>query len=138
MTKPILYKAFSSSRFSDLDPYGHVNFKHYFDFVVESRLSFLDSHFGLSLAKLAKKGIGFYATRGEINFLRPILGITKLDIETYVESILNDVTLVVPFVIKDVDSRRRYSDGKLFFTVIDIATGKPSPPNDETRKLFFE
>ena len=136
--KPILYKAPAQTRFSDLDPYGHVNSKHYLDFIVESRLTFLEKNFGLSLHKLAKTGVGFFLKRSEINFIRPILGIKNLDVETFVESVQDEVTLVIPFIIKDQETQKIYSDGRLLFTVVDVTTGKPSPLNDDARKLFFE
>ena len=64
MTRSIRDKAVVESRFSDLGPYGHVNFKHYFDFVVGSRNSSFESRFSLSLTKIARNGIGFYTIRG--------------------------------------------------------------------------
>lgn len=136
--QPILYKATVSSRFSDLDPYGHVNFKHFFDYVVSSRLIFLNQKFNLDLDKIAKTGYGFYVSQGEIKFLRPIIGLRHLEIETFVESVEDDVTLVIPFSIKDSETLKVNSEGKLYFTIIDLKTGKPAPLNEELQRLFFE
>lgn len=136
--KPILYKAEAQTRFSDLDPYGHVNFKHFLDFVVNSRLTFLEKRFQLDLGELAKRGIGFYATQAEIKFLRPIIGIKTLDIETFVESVQNEVTLFIPFTIKDAQTQKVYSEGKIQFTIIDMKTGRPGPITEEVKALFFE
>jgi acyl-CoA thioesterase FadM len=135
---PIIYKASVQSRFSDLDPYGHVNFKHFFDYVISSRLIFLENRFELDLDKISKTGYGFYATQGEIKFLRPIIGLRTLDVETFVESVKDEVTLVIPFSIKDEKTSKLNSEGKLYFTIIDLKTGKPAPLNDEIKKLFFE
>lgn len=135
---PIIYKASVQTRFSDLDPYGHVNFKHFFDYVISSRLIFLENKFDLDLDKIAKTGYGFYAAQAEIKFLRPIVGIKTLDVETFVESVKDEVTLVIPFSIKDAKTSKLNSEGKLFFTIIDLKTGKPVPLNDELKRLFFE
>ncbi len=136
--KPIIYQASVQSRFSDLDPYGHVNFKHYFDYVISTRLIFMENKFGLTLDKLAKSGFAFYATRGEIDFLRPITGIKILDIKSHVSAIKDDVTLVIPFFIEDLEGKKLYSKGTLFFNSINLSTGKSTPLNDELKKLFFE
>jgi acyl-CoA thioesterase FadM len=135
---PILYKATVQSRFSDLDPYGHVNFKHFFDYVISSRLIFLENKFDLDLDKIAKTGYGFYATQGEIKFLRPIVGLRTLDVETFVESVKDEVTLIIPFTIKDAKTSKVNSEGKLHFTIIDLKTGKPAPLNETLKGLFFE
>lgn len=136
--KPILYKATVQTRFSDLDPYGHVNFKHFFDYVINSRLIFLQHRFDLDLDKISKTGFGFYVTQGEIKFLRPIIGLGSLEVESFVESIKEEVTLVIPFTIKDTQTSKVNSEGKIHFTIIDLITGKPSPLNDELTNLFFE
>lgn len=135
--KPIIYKSSVLVRFSDLDPYGHVNFKHYFDYVISSRLQFLELQFEMSLAKLAKLGLGFYATRGEIEFLLPITGLRELDIESFVDTLKNEATLVIPFTIKDSLSEKVYSQGKIDFTIIDLKNGKPTELNDSSRHFFF-
>ena len=136
--KPILYKSTVQVRFSDLDPYGHVNLKHFFDYVINSRLLFLEDRFGLDLDKIAKTGYGFYATEGEIKFLRPIMGLRSLDIETFVASVKDEVTLTVPFTIRDLKTAKLNSKGKLHFTIIDLKTGKPSSLTEDLKKLFFE
>lgn len=136
--QPILYKATVSSRFSDLDPYGHVNFKHFFDYVISSRLIFLEKKFKLDLAKIAETGYGFYVSQGEIKFLKPIIGLRHLDIETFVESVKDNVTLVIPFTIKDSETLRINSEGKLHFTIVDLKTGKPAALTEDLKKLFFE
>jgi acyl-CoA thioesterase FadM len=138
LVNPIIYSASVRPRFSDLDPYGHVNFKHYFDYVISSRLICLENRFYLSLGKLAKNGYGFYANQAEIKFLRPIVGLNNLEVESFVESVKDEVTLVIPFSIKDERTSTLYSEGKLFFTIIDLKTGKPAPLNDELKRLFFE
>ena len=135
---PIIYKANVESRFSDLDPYGHVNFKHFLDYVITSRLTFLQNRFNMSLEKLAKIGTGFYATEAQIKFLKPILGIKQLDIETYVESVIRDQILVIPFIIKDEKTSIIYAEGRLNFAVIDLRTGKPTNITEEIQSLFFE
>jgi len=136
--EPIIYKATVQSRFSDLDPYGHVNTKHYFDYVVDSRLRFLADNFKLDLAKIAQTGFGFYATRCEINFLRPINGMRTLSVESFVESIINEVTMVIPFKIIDTETGKTNSDGKIHYANINLATGKPAPMNAELNKLFYK
>ena len=139
MIKPIVYKYTIPTRFSDLDSYNHVNFKHYFDFVINSRLFYMQDRFKLGLFELAEiTGIGFYATESQIKFLRPIKGITNVEVESFVEEVVNESLLKIPFKIFDKTSGKIYSQGRIDFTIVDVKTGWSTPITDKVTELLFE
>ena len=81
---PIIYESSIAVRFSELDPYGHVNSKHYLDYVIQSRWDTIQRMFPNAMGDLASAKTGFFISRAEIDFLRPIVGCVTLNIKSYV------------------------------------------------------
>jgi len=139
MKKPILYKYSIPTRFSDLDSYNHVNFKHYLDYVINSRLYYMQDRFQIGLFEIAQTlGLGFYATQSEIKYLRPIRGITFVEVESYVEEVANETVLKVPFKIFEKQKGRVFSEGRIDFSIVDVKTGWTTPITNEINNLLFE
>lgn len=138
MRKPIIYKYSTPTRFSDLDSYNHVNFKYYFDYIINSRLFFLKERFDIGLYELNKMGIGFYITEAQIKYGRPITGITYVEVESYVSEIVEETHFKTPFKIFNKATGKIYSTGAIYFSVVDTNTGKPKPMTEEISRLFFE
>lgn len=139
MKKPILYHYSIPTRFSDLDSYNHVNFKHYLDYVINSRLYYMQDRFQMSLFELAQTtGIGFYATHSEIKFIRPIKGLMSVEVESYVEEVVNDTVLRVPFKIFDKKNGKIFSEGRLEFSIVDVKTGWTTPITEQVSAYIFE
>lgn len=139
MIKPIIYRYTIPTRFSDLDSYNHVNFKHYFDYVINSRLFYMQERFNIGLFELAETiGIGFYATQSEIKYLRPIKGVTTVEVESHVGEIQNDSLLKIPFRIFDSKSGKSFSEGRIDFSLVDVKTGRVTPITKPVSDLLFE
>lgn len=138
MKTPIKYIHEVTTRFSDLDSYNHVNFKHYLDFVINSRLYFLKKQFNIGLYEIAKLGVGFYVMKAEINYLKPIVGIGSVNVESHVAEVVDNCFLQIPFSISDNNSGKQYAAGKLQFAIVDLKTGKPTQITQQIENLFFE
>lgn len=139
MKKPIVYKYSIPTRFSDLDSYNHINLKHYLDFVINSRLYFMQERFQIGLFELAQTtGVGFYATQSEIKFIRPIKGLVVVEVESYVEEVVNDTILRVPFKIFDKKNGKVFSEGRIEFSIVDVKTGWTTPITDQVSSFIFE
>jgi acyl-CoA thioesterase FadM len=138
MKKPIIYKYAIPTRLSDLDTYNHINFKHYLDYVISSRLYFLKERFNLGLSELSKKGVGFYATHVDISYIRPILGMTFVEVESFVDEIIDNTLLKIPFKIFDPISEKAYSTGTITFAIINITTGKQQAISPDLEAILFE
>ena len=139
MIKPIIYRYNMPTRFSDLDSYNHVNFKHYFDYVINSRIFYMQNRFKIGLFELAEStGIGFYVTESTIKYLRPIKGVTTVEIESHVEEVQNDTLLKIPFRIFHPASGKIYSEGRIDFSIVDVKTGRVTTMTKDVKDLLFE
>lgn len=135
--KPILYESTLPVRFSDLDPYGHVNSTHYLDYVISSRWAFAREHLVGTERTLAEKKVGFYLAKAQMAFKRPIAGVSTIVAKSHVQEIA-EARLFVPFEIRSADRATLHSDGMLEFLVVDLTTNRPISCPDWVRGLFFE
>jgi len=58
-------------RFSDCDPFGHLNNARYLDYMLNAREDHMREEYKLSFSDFAKQGVGWVTTRNEIQYLRP-------------------------------------------------------------------
>jgi acyl-CoA thioesterase FadM len=86
-SEPLIYEKELDIHFSFLDQYNHVNAKHYLDLVASSRLIYLERDMKMPLDKLMEQGIGFYLKTATQNFKRPIVGLDRVRIRSYVVAI---------------------------------------------------
>lgn len=135
---PIQYQDLVDVRFADLDFYGHVNSKHYIDFVATARLNFMQRDLKTSIEEIAKKNIGFFLIRSIINFKRPIVGLQRVLVTSHVQTVRDNSVLEIPFEIKSTDGVRLFSDGVLEFALIDMKTMRKTTAPDWLYPLFFE
>ena len=135
--KPIVYKATLPIRFSDLDPYGHVNSTHYLDYVISARWQFAKESLNVTDRSLIDKGVGFYLAKAQMAFKRPIAGAGAIIATSHVKEIA-DARLFVPFEIRSADDKTLHSDGLLEFLVVDLSTNKPLSCPPWVHALFFE
>lgn len=133
---PIVYASTIAVRFSDLDPYGHVNSARYLDYIISSRFEYSRRHLDVTDQTLVAKGIGFFLTHAESRFLRPIQGVQELDVRSWVESI-EGAELRVPYEIR-LSNDKVASEGQLKFAVIDLKTQRPTAPPDWVVALFMK
>jgi len=136
MASPIHYKSEQSTRFSDLDLYGHVNSKHYLDYIITSRWSFAEKELNWSANEIIKKGIGFYLIESNMKYPLPLAGIKTFTIDSWVEEVSGPV-LHVPYAITNTARQKTYSDGVLKFMVIDLKTNRPTPLPEWANELFW-
>jgi YbgC/YbaW family acyl-CoA thioester hydrolase len=135
---PIVYKAAVPVRFSDLDPYGHVNSTHYLDYIISSRFAYARERFGVTDKTFTEKKIGFYLTKAEMSFKRPILGVAGVVVaQSFVKDVA-DVRLIVPYELRSADESTVHSAGTLEFCIVELTHGRPTPMTDWVRQLFFE
>ena len=58
-------------RFSDCDPFGHLNNARYIDYFVNAREDHLRDTYDMDLANYAKEGLGWVVSGHEIVYVRP-------------------------------------------------------------------
>jgi YbgC/YbaW family acyl-CoA thioester hydrolase len=135
---PIKYHGHMDIRFSDLDYYGHVNSKHYVDFVSTVRLLFLSEKLQFPIEKVAANGIGFYMTKSIVNYKRPIIGLQKVFVQSHVDEVRDGKILIIPFSISSLNEGKDFADGTLEFTLIDMSTKRSTIAPSWLLDLFFE
>lgn len=134
----ILYEEDLDIRFSDLDPYGHVNSKHYLDYVLASRWMFLARKIKFTIEDCLAKGLGFYLIRSEIDYKRPILGTDRIRVQSYTSS-LEKVRLTVTFEILDCKTEKKvFAVGTLQFAIMDTISNRPQACPEWALDLFSE
>lgn len=132
----ILFEEDVDVRFSDLDAYGHVNSKHYIDYVLASRWMFLSRKIKFTIEDCLKKGLGFFLIRSEIDYKKNITGRDKVRVQSYVSS-LGKVRLTVTFEIIDCETAKEvFARGQLEFAVMDMTTKRPQSCPDWALDLF--
>jgi acyl-CoA thioester hydrolase len=136
--KPIVYRDLVDIRFADLDMYGHVNAKHYLDFVATARLNFMQREMKTSPQDVAASGIGFFLTQSLIQYKRSINGLQRILCESHIENVRDGVILEIPFVLKSEDGRKLYSDGVLEYTLVDLKSRQKTTITEKLENLFFE
>ena len=122
--KPIIYTYDVDVRFSDLDPYGHVNLRNYLDIVTTSRFLYLENILSVPMAEFAKEGIGFYAAKANQEFLAPITGMKTVRVRSLVEKV-EGARLYVSYEMFDVATATLFSSGNIEFMVMDLKTQRP-------------
>ncbi len=135
--KPIMFEFDVDVRFAELDFYGHVNLSKYLDIVVTSRFLYLERVLKISLAETAKAGVAFYTAKAFQEFLRPIKGLQRVRVKSFVEKV-NDTRLEVPYEIYDAQGKVLYSKGLLTFAIMDLKTNRPCPLPDSAKDWLFE
>lgn len=135
--RPLIYVGDYDVRFSDLDPYGHMNAKHYLDIVTTTRLQFSERTLGVKIEKLAEQGIGFFLFACTQKFRRPIMGLCTVRASSFVEQ-AKGASVVVSYSITSLDQGTTYSDGTLEFAIMDLQNQKPMIAPPWVLDLFFE
>lgn len=84
--KPIIFTTQHRSRFSELDPYGHLNSQHYITYFLEHRLEGIRTYLDLNLTALTRLPVALVVQSIQTEYLKPIFGDESFRIDSYVES----------------------------------------------------
>ncbi len=116
----ILYDSLVDIHFADIDAYGHVNSKHFLDYVTSSRFKFAAEALGLTPRLLVEKQIGFFLVRAETDFLSPIMGVHQVRVKSYTE--ISGKKISIPFEIRSPDDSALYAKGIVQSLFVDLKT----------------
>ncbi len=136
-TKPLIYTQLMDVRFSDLDPYGHISTGRYLDLVIGSRFLFSSLHLKMKIEDLASKNLGFFTSKLEINFIKPITGVGQVLVESFIEIIEPGKQRVI-FDIKRLNDKKTYANGNYLEHPINLSTKKPQPLPEWCYQYFFK
>ena len=84
MQQPVRFETTHRPRFSDLDPFGHVNTERYVGYFLEHRFTGLRERLGLDLKTISNLPVAFVIGSLQIEFLRPLIGDLPFTIQSQV------------------------------------------------------
>ena len=134
---PIVYAQPMDVRFSDLDPYGHVSTGRYMDIVIASRYIFFTNYFKLPIEELTKNDLGFFTSRLEINYHRPISRVLQVLAESSMK-ITEPGKELITFEMKRIEDGKVFASGQYVEHPVKLSTGKPQPLPDWAHRFFFQ
>ena len=138
MTKPIVFERAMSVQYGNLDPYGHVYSPYYLDFVISSRWLYSAERFQLGPNDFVKADLGFFLTRSEIDYRKPLVGLCEIMVRSHVE-VTGETRITVPFAISQpANVDHIYASGVLHLAVVDLKLGRPTPLPEWVKPYFFE
>jgi acyl-CoA thioester hydrolase len=133
---PIVYKTTHRIRFSELDPYNHVNTGNYATYFVDHRMEGLRDNVGWDLKALGTLPFMTWVRRMEIDFLRPARGDQEITITSFVREFRGPDALIECTML-DPDGKNL---SRCLMTVahVDKQTNRATDWPEDLRALFFE
>jgi YbgC/YbaW family acyl-CoA thioester hydrolase len=118
-----ILQSFYTVRFSDCDPFGHLNNARYIDYFLNAREDHLRDGYQMKLSDFAKRGIGWVVSNHEIYYTRPALYNERVSIQS-VAIELADGNLLVEMLMQDEGRQIVKAIMWSRFTCINLKTGK--------------
>jgi len=119
-----------------LDLFGRVSNQRFLDFLEDARWSYLDS-IGLNYDEFAKRGVFLAVVNINVNFRAPSFLGDVLIIETEVDRIGNR-SITVKHKMYNKKNEQIILDAEVVYVIVDLATGKSIPIDNEMRQLWLE
>jgi len=117
-------------RFSDCDPFGHLNNARYIDYLLNAREDHLKEYYQIDLRQFAAKGLGWVVSNHEIQYIRPANYNESVVIQSEMIEV-GDSHLLVEMLMLDESAENLKAILWTKFTSISIKTGKREPHSAE-------
>lgn len=113
-------------KFSQVDPYGHLNAARYLEFMVNHRIEAAEDQLAcMTMDLLRDLKIAFVVSDARVQYLRPSLCGEELEIASWLEAV-SDHGFSLTVLISSSQSRHAKSVGKIEFRSVCATNGKPS------------
>jgi len=119
-----------------LDLFGRVSNQRFLDFLEDARWNYLDT-IGLNYDEFAKRGVFLAVVNINVNFRAPSFLGDVLIIETVVDRIGNR-SITVKHKMYNKKTQQIILDAEVVYVIVDLATGKSIPIDNEMRQLWLE
>lgn len=133
---PIVYRTHHRIRFSELDPYNHVNTGHYATYFVDHRVEGLARSLGWDLGSPDKLGFMLWVRRLDIEFVRPARAGQDVTITSFVRAFTGTDALVDAMMIDP--TGKTLANCAMTVAYIDRATQRPATWPPAVQALFFD
>jgi len=130
-------ESFYTVRFSDCDPFRHLNNARYIDYFLNAREDHLKHYYDMDLASFYKKGMGWVVLQHDISYLRPASFNEKVCIrsgllQTSVEH------LHVEMLMLDEKQSQLKALMHTTFIPVSLSTGKKEPHSAEFMEFIAD
>jgi len=133
---PVVYRTTHRIRFSELDPYNHMNTGVYATYYADHRMEGLRNHLGWDLKTLATLPFMVWVRRIEIDYLRPALGDEEITITSWVRDFEGPYARVECAMVNA--AGQKLSGCLMTVAHVDKATNRATDWPPERAELFFE
>ena len=116
-------ESYYTVRFSDCDPFRHLNNARYIDYFLNAREDHLRDYYQMELSSFYKKGIGWVVMRHDITYLRPASLSEKICIRTGLLSTGSE-HLLAEMLMMDESKKQLKALLHTHFIPISLSTGK--------------
>ena len=130
-------ESFYNVRFSDCDPFHHLNNARYIDYFLNAREDHLRDYYQMDLALFYKKGLGWVVTQHNIIYLRPASFSEKICIRTGILAVADDY-LLVEMLMLDEQQLQMKSILQTTFIPVSLHTGKKEPHSAEFMEFITD
>ncbi len=130
-------QSFYTIRFSDCDPFAHLNNARYIDYFLNAREDHLKTHYDLDLAVFYKKGIGWVIQQHEIVYLKP----ANLNEKVCIQTALLDAgaeQLLVEAIMFDENVKQLKAIMHTRLVPVNLKTGKKEAHDEEFMKFLVD
>lgn len=124
-------------RFSDCDPFGHLNNARYLDYFLNAREDHMRDNYQLNLPEYYKKGKGWVIAQHELFYLRPAI----VNENVCIASALMEGSsehLLVELLMLDQEKRQLKALLHTRFVPINLMTGKREPHATEFMEFISD
>ena len=122
-------------RFSDCDPFGHLNNARYIDYFLNAREDHLKQHYQLSLYELGRQGIGWVVAEHKLAYFRPAMSGEEVVIKTVMLG-FSDQHIMVEMSMWDAAEEVCKAMAWTLFVPVNIGSGRRSSHAQHFMELF--
>jgi acyl-CoA thioester hydrolase len=133
---PIIYTTTQRIKFSELDPYDHVNTGTYATYFVDHRMEGLRDNLGWDLKTVRTLPFMVWVRRMEIDFLRPARGDQEIIITSFVREFRGPDALIECTMIDS--ARTNIAQCVMTVAHVDKGTNRATNWPADIMALFFE
>jgi acyl-CoA thioester hydrolase len=83
---PRIFKSVHHMRFSEMDPYGHMNTTHYLTYFLEHRFECMRKQLGWDLKTISEMPQAFLTVSAKVDYLRPVRPDQEFEITSYLNA----------------------------------------------------
>jgi YbgC/YbaW family acyl-CoA thioester hydrolase len=130
-------QSFYTIRFSDCDPFRHLNNARYIDYLLNAREDHLRDHYQMDLADYYRRGQGWVVMQHEIVYIRPASFNESVCIRSALLKMSPD-SLLVEMLMLDASQRQLKALLHTRFVPVSLTTGKKEAHTPEFMEFISD